>query len=126
MSDKQFLQWIADRFVFLGENKHVDFILRLHSIAESLHDRETPNHGTKMESTMRWNIETLKRGKIRICLGEHERHEGCQFVTYFPESRLEDLKTSLERWAMDSRNAGQFSDATNFDYVADKIGEMLK
>ena len=42
MTDKQFLNWIADRFVHVhGESENVDFVQRLRAIAESLEERTT-------------------------------------------------------------------------------------
>lgn len=37
MKDKDFLNWVADRFVnVLGESEHVDFVQKLRAIADTL------------------------------------------------------------------------------------------
>ena len=46
MNDKDFLNWIADRFVHvIGESSSVDFVVRLREIAE----RVTPDMGAAWE-----------------------------------------------------------------------------
>lgn len=41
MTDREFLNWVADRFVnVLGESTHVDFVQRLRSIAMVLPEEQ--------------------------------------------------------------------------------------
>lgn len=59
--------------------------------AEAMQDARAEDH------TRRWNFEKTDDG-IRICFGEHDRSNGCEYVEYVPKTAIsEAVKAERDR-----------------------------
>lgn len=47
-----------------------------------------------IQATRRWNTE-LEGDDLLVCHGEHERHEGCDWIRYVPKTKYEELQAQL-------------------------------
>jgi len=87
MTDSEFLNWIADRFVNVhNESPNVDFVSRLRSLASKLRTRrEIIRDAARRRDQM---LEMRKEGKTHEAIAKHfGMSSSAVYYTLYPERR---------------------------------------